>query len=30
MRLALDGDKIAYRTLLAALAPHVRGQFATC
>jgi RNA polymerase sigma-70 factor (ECF subfamily) len=26
MRLALDGDQVAYRTLLAALVPHVRGK----
>jgi RNA polymerase sigma-70 factor (ECF subfamily) len=26
MRLALDGDQIAYRTLLVAIAPHVRQQ----
>lgn len=26
MRLALDGDQIAYRSLLAAIAPHVRNQ----
>ncbi len=24
MRLALDGDQLAYRSLLAAIAPHVR------
>jgi RNA polymerase sigma-70 factor (ECF subfamily) len=26
MRLALDGDQIAYRSLLAAIAPHVRSR----
>lgn len=26
MRLALDGDQVAYKTLLAALVPHVRGR----
>lgn len=26
MRLALDGDQLAYRSLLAAIAPHVRTQ----
>lgn len=26
MRLALDGDQIAYRTLLSAIAPHVRAR----
>ncbi|KPF71367.1 hypothetical protein IP69_06655 [Bosea sp. AAP35] len=26
MRLALDGDQIAYKALLAALVPHVRGR----
>jgi RNA polymerase sigma-70 factor, ECF subfamily len=26
MRLALDGDQVAYRTLLAAIAPYLRGS----
>jgi RNA polymerase sigma-70 factor (ECF subfamily) len=26
MRVALDGDQVAYKTLLAALVPHVRGM----